>query len=276
MQIVHRLRINAERRVERELIADFKRVQGKEALLYQIAKAALAQPDQSVQAVIYPIASPEKLTALVKEQERTGATYQEKVYTRIRSSYLHHYRRMVPELLQTLEFQSNNETHRPILQALSLLQRNQEQSRRYFSDNEAVITTGVLKGSWRALVIERDAEGREQINRVNYEICVLQALRAGLRSREIWVKGAKQYSNPEQDFPQDFEQLRGTYYQALNQPIEAEAFIAQLQQQMAEALSTLDQGLPQNEQVRIQERNNGWGACHLLKRKMRIEEPCSD
>ena len=70
VQIIHRLRINAERRVEYELIADFKRVHGKNAILYRIAKAALANPDASVKDVIYPIASPEKLTALVKEQER--------------------------------------------------------------------------------------------------------------------------------------------------------------------------------------------------------------
>ena len=258
VQIVHRLRINAERRVERELIADFKRVQGKEAILYQIAKAALAQPEQSVKEVIYPIASSEKLTALVKEQESTGATYKEKVYTRIRSSYLHHYRRMVPEILQTLEFQSNNDTHQPVIKALSLLKRSQGQNQRFFSDDEKVITTGVLKSGQRDLVIERDEDGKERINRVNYEICVLQALREGLRSREIWVKGAKQYGNPEQDLPQDFDQLRENYYEALKQPVDADAFIAQLQQQMAEALSTLDRGLPNNDQVRIQDRNNGW------------------
>lgn len=79
VQIVHRLRINAERRVERELIADFKRVHGKDTLLYPIAKVSLARPDQSVREVIYPIASPQKLTALVQEQESTGVTYQEKV-----------------------------------------------------------------------------------------------------------------------------------------------------------------------------------------------------
>lgn len=95
VQIVHRLRINAERRVERELIADFKRVPGKDLILYKIAEATLAHPERSVRDVIYPIASPEKLTALLKEQQSTGVTYQEKVYTKIRSSYLHHYRNFI-------------------------------------------------------------------------------------------------------------------------------------------------------------------------------------
>ncbi|MEM9009055.1 MAG: Tn3 family transposase, partial [Cyanobacteria bacterium P01_F01_bin.86] len=201
VQIVHRLSINAERRVEREFLEDFKRVYGKEAILYRIAQAALAHPDKAVKEVIYPIASPAKLQALIQERESTGTTYREKVYTRIRSSYLHYYRRMVPPLLDALEFKSNNETHQPVIQALTLLKRYQGNPNRYFDANEKVIITGVLTGVQQDLVVEKDAEGKERINRVNYEICVLQALREKLRSREVWVEGAKQFGNPEQDLP---------------------------------------------------------------------------
>jgi len=259
MRIVHRLSINAERRVEREFLEDFKRVHGKEAILYRIAQAALAHPDKTVKEVIYPIASPEKLQALIQERESTGATYTEKVYTRIRASYLHHYRRMVPPLLEALAFKSNNDIHRPVIQALALLQRDQDAPNRYFDENEAVIITGVLTGGQRDLVVETDPDGSERINRVNYEICVLQSLREKLRAREIWVEGAKQFGNPEQDLPVDFEQHRMEYYQALHQPMAVEAFIAQLQEEMSAALTTLNQGLPANEQVKIVQRNKkGW------------------
>ncbi len=171
---------------------------------------------------------------------------------------MHHYRRMVPELLHTLEFRSNNEAHQPLIQAIEVLKQSQGQPRRYFSQAETVIITGLLRSSWRDLVVEKDADGQEQINRVNYEICVLQALREGLRSREIWVVGAKRYGNPEKDLPQNFEQLRQQYYEELQQPLEAEAFIAHLQQELREALATLERGLPQNEQVCIHDRNQGW------------------
>lgn len=123
VQIIRRLSINAERRVERELITNFKRVNNKEAILYRIAEAALANPDQPVKDVIYPIASPEKLNTLIQERKRTGATFRGKVYVRIRSSYLHHYRRMVPAILETLNFHSNNDQHRPIIEAITLLKR---------------------------------------------------------------------------------------------------------------------------------------------------------
>jgi hypothetical protein len=41
----------------------------------------------------------------------------------IRNSYKGHYRRMVPRVLQALNFHSNNERHQPIIQALSLVKR---------------------------------------------------------------------------------------------------------------------------------------------------------
>jgi len=103
-----------------------------------------------------------------------------------------------------------------------------------------------------------DSDGKERVNRVNYEISVLQALRDKLRSKEIWVVGAKRYCNPEEDLPKDFEQSREVYYQALKQPLKAEAFISCLQQEMGEALTQLEQNISNNAQVRILRRDNGW------------------
>ncbi|MER9557998.1 hypothetical protein [Mesorhizobium sp. M0323] len=52
--------------------------------------------------------------------------------------------------------------------------------------------------------MERDGAGRWQINRINYEICVLTALPERIRCKEIWVVGADRYRNPDEDLPQDF------------------------------------------------------------------------
>ncbi len=106
--------------------------------------------------------------------------------------------------------------------------------------------------------MEQDKDGQERVNRVNYEICVLQALRDKLRSKEIWVVGAKRYCNPEEDLPQDFEVHRETYYLALGQPLDALTFISQLQQEMTQALTMLDKGMPSNTKVKIQKKKNGW------------------
>lgn len=97
-----------------------------------------------------------------------------------------------------------------------------------------------------------------QIERINYEIAVLQALRDRLRSREIWVVGANRYRNPEADLPTDFELKRQDYYQAIHQPIEAEEFINALKEEMKQALSILNDNLPDNPKVKLLTKNNGW------------------
>jgi hypothetical protein len=57
----------------------------------------------------------------------------------------------------------------------------------------------IVRGHWREAVVEKDAEGRQRINRITYEICVLEALREKLRCKEIWVVGADRYRNPDED-----------------------------------------------------------------------------
>jgi hypothetical protein len=45
LQLVHRISSKAERRAEHELLDDFKRVSGKQGVLFRLADASLAQPD---------------------------------------------------------------------------------------------------------------------------------------------------------------------------------------------------------------------------------------
>jgi hypothetical protein len=48
IQTVHRIGAKAERRVEHELLEDLKRVAGKSGLLFRLAEAALARPEDLV------------------------------------------------------------------------------------------------------------------------------------------------------------------------------------------------------------------------------------
>ena len=82
---------------------------------------------------------------------------------------------------------------------------------------------GVVRRLWREAVVETDAKGRTRINRITYEICVLEALRERLRCKEIWVVGANRYRNPDEDLPADFAEQRTTHYAALGLPLDADA-----------------------------------------------------
>jgi TnpA family transposase len=257
IETIHHIGARAERKVDRELLEDVKRVTGKQNLLFEIADATLGKPDGIVREVVYPVVSEETLRDLVKEWKATGPTYRITLRTMIRNSYKGHYRRMVPRVLQALNFHSNNERHQPTIQALSLVKRYADTKVHTFPVEEEVPLDGVVRGLWREAVIEKDAQGRQRVNRITYEICVLEALREQLRCKEIWVAGANRYRNPDEDLPADFEAQRTPYYQALSLPLDADRFIADLQDEMRVALQTLDTGLPKNPSVRISRKHGG-------------------
>ena len=100
--------------------------------------------------------------------------------------------------------------------------------------------------------------GRDRVNRVTYEVAVLEALREQLRCKEIWVVGANRYRNPDEDLPADFEANRDEYYKALDLPLDADRFISQVQDEMREALDTLNRGLKKNPDVCIGPKGGGW------------------
>jgi hypothetical protein len=110
-----------------------------------------------VREVIFPVVGEETLRDLVKEWKATGPTYRTTLRTVIRNSYQGHYRRMVPKLLAALEFRSNNERHRPVMQALELVKRLADTKLRTFPAEEKVPLDGVVRGLWRDAVVEKDS-----------------------------------------------------------------------------------------------------------------------
>lgn len=66
------------------------------------------------------------------------------------------------------------------------------------------------------------------------------------------------YRNPDDDLPTDFDENRDDYYQALNLPLDADRFIADLQAEMREAVSTFNGGLKKNPYIRIGSKSGGW------------------
>jgi len=248
----------AESRVEKELLEDLKRVGGKQAILYRIADVAVQRPDGTVREVLYPAVGEQTFKDLVREAKATGPTYRTTLRATIRSSYRGHYRRAVLDLLAALDFRSNNDAHRPVIQALDLVRRYAKTRLQAYPVDEDVPMEGVVRPLWRDAVADRDPRGRERVNRITYEICALEALRDQLRCKEVWVAGADRYRNPDDDVPADFAARRDEHYAALDLPRDAGAFIARLQDEMRTALSRFDAGLPRNADVRITGKGGGW------------------
>ena len=207
IQVTHRITVKAERRVVEELVEEAREVRGKAGILFKVAEAAVGRPDGVVREVIFPVVGEHTFEALVREARALGTPRSRRVHTAVRASYGSYYRRMMPRLLAALDFRSNNGTHRPLLDALDAIRRAEGEGRQYFRAEEITIE-GVIRPKWREIVVEDAPGGGQRVNRINYEICVLQTLRERLRCKEVWVVGANRFRNPDEDLPADFAERR--------------------------------------------------------------------
>jgi hypothetical protein len=121
--LVHKINAREDRRVERELTEDLRRVRGKETILFRLAEAAVEHPDDTVRAALFPVVGEKTLRELVREAKANERVFQDRVRAVLRGSYSSHYRRMLPPLMVALRFRCDNTAYRPVMHALDLLHR---------------------------------------------------------------------------------------------------------------------------------------------------------
>jgi TnpA family transposase len=270
IHIAHRIGVRAEEKVNTELMKHARKVVGKAKLLYKLAKAAKGQPEGTVKDVIYPAIGEKTLEDLIREAEAAEG-HERHVKLVTRASYSHHYRRIIPALLEVLNFQCNNDLHRPVMDALALLAKYRDHKTAVFPVSEKVPLDGVVEEDWRAWV--RDDKHDGAINRISYEWCLLTTLREKVRCKEVWVEGAHRFRNPDEDLPQDFNVRRDEYYAALQQPQDASVFVDNVRRKVEVALSALDASLPTNNKVKIVTTKKGKGRISLTPLDEQPEPP---
>lgn len=238
--LIHRINARAERRVEKELIGELAEVPGKKGIFLKMVNAALDKPDETVRQAVWPVVPGGEATLrkLARELMATEKAWRERVRVQLRGSYTHYYRRMLAPLLGALRFKCNNTAYRPVMDAIGLLARYKDVAadQKHFAKGETVPMDGVVPKAWLEAVTGPDG----RVERVPYELCVLIALREALRRREVWVEGAGRWRDAEEDLPGDFDDNRDVHYAALDKPLDATEFTADLRQRHRDALDRLD------------------------------------
>ncbi len=154
---VHRIGARAEKKVKDTAMAEFKRVAGKESILFSITEASVGDPEGQVQEVVYPAAGGiDSLLDLQREYRAKGSTFRQHKQRVFKASYTHHYRAGLIAILDALEFHSTNPVHRPVLDALELIQRYRAETSnatRYYASGEHIPVTGWSRPSWSSCCI---------------------------------------------------------------------------------------------------------------------------
>lgn len=252
--VIHKIDSKAVRKVEKEILNDIKRVHGKYNILRSMAELSLNNPEGTIRDVIFPNFDEQLLQDLIKDLSMNNSEFRGRVYTVMKNSYSRHYRRMIPALLEGLDFKSNNDIHKPVLNALIFVKDNFNSTMKEFLLKDNIPVSGVIKHKWKDTVICQNDQGEMVIQKFNYEICVLQALREKLRCKEIWLMEADKYRNPEEDIPEDFDRNRRDYYEQLKLPGSSDEFIENLKNEMEKSLHKLNKEMPKNRKVKISKR----------------------
>lgn len=249
LEIIRRMDTQTEKHLQKELLRDIKRVTGKVQLLYRIAEAVVEEPDGTIRTVLFPQVKEETFQDLAAEAKASGPQYRIWYQYVMRQKYIHHYRQMLPWVLEHLTFRSENR-FQPVIEALAVIKQSLGTKGQYFSADVPV--EGVVLPSWRDTVIEKH-DDQVQVNRQYYELCVLQRLERALKCKEVWVEGAQTFRNPSHDMPAQWqdEGQRTAYYQVLPQPVQVTSFIDPLRAQLTQALSQFNRDLPRNPYVRL-------------------------
>jgi len=250
VSITHKISARAESKVIKEYVADFRKVESKDSLLGKIAVAVDGHPEGDIPQVIFPVVPRETIRELAQAYLADTPSFTTRVHRTIRRSYAQHYRRVLPVILRALTFRASSSSAKPLLEALSVLTQTAEHKPQYYAQDEVPVE-GVIRPRLRDIVLEAGPGDQTRINRINYEICVLQTLRDKLRTKEIWIEGAKRYCDPDQDLPPDFDTNKEQYFELLNQPMDPNKFVQSLRQDLQEAMQKFDQGIPANKDVKL-------------------------
>jgi len=263
MQLTHKMQTAAENFVNKKIIAEVKRVNGKFDILYLLANTSILHPAGIIQEKIYPHVGKETLANLVNELSHKGKWYESQVHIKMRSLYSHGQRKSLLALIESFTFKTNLTDSKPLLKALDIIKQHRDSSDKYYPTSSAIPIKNVVPIEWHSMVIEAEmcdssaGNNNIKINRINYEISVLQALRTQLRCKMIWVDGAYRYRDPDKDLPNDFDENREQYYQMMSLPLNVDDFIGPRKRLLHESLTVLNGDIPTNNKVRITDKDGG-------------------
>ncbi len=241
---VFKFRKRAEKAIASDIAREAQSVYDKDKLLKDILVHALERPERAIGDVVFELISPPDAQRLIKATSKRGEWAHE-VFVQMKRSWMGHYRPMLGKLLNVIEFRSNNQAYRPLINALDWLNVNFKNRTKIRIGPDGPPINGIVPQKYRPAVV--DGEGF--IDRQSYELCVVLELRDKLRCRELWVPGSKRYKNPDEDVPADFDRKRLEYYEKLKLDTEPTNFTKSIRDELTNQLVALNDELPKNRKV---------------------------
>jgi TnpA family transposase len=290
IKLIKKMRSGAEKHVDRYILAEVKRVDGKFDILEKLAVLNAKNPKSIIEEKVYPVVSQDKLEEVIEDLQHRGSKwYQDQVREKMHKTYAYGNRTTLLSVLRTLEIFEDDIDYKSILKALNFINKYWDESDLPYYLNIAPLI-GVIPQNWYKMTVTVE-KGQLRINKYNYELAVLEQVKKFLGFKAIWVERSYSYRNPNKDLPKDFIKMRESYYELLNLPMKPKDFTTRLKTLLTNSLDALNSNIPHNHLVQIkkskvsnnikltpsnpqeepeniirlqQEINNKWSSIHLI------------
>ena len=256
IKLVKKMRSGAEKHVDRYILQEVKRVEGKFDILEKLAILNARNPKSIIEDKIYPVVSQEKLETIIDDLQNRGSKwYQGQVQEKMHGIYAYGNRKSLLDILRTLQLFRDHIDYQPILNAISFINKYWNESDLAYYINIPPLTE-VIDSKWHNITVTIE-RGQLRINKYNYELAVLEQVIELLGFKAIWVGKSYRYRDPNKDMPKDFTGKRESYYELLNLPLLAKEFVVTLKTGVANNLEALNTNIPDNRLVQIKKSKVG-------------------
>jgi TnpA family transposase len=252
-KLIKRMRSNAENYIDRYILKEVKRVDGKFDILEKLASVSLNNPKGIIEEKVYSEVSKDKLADIIADLQQRGKWYQQQVQNKLHSNYVHGSRTILLSILDVLVLKEDHATYSSVIKAVEFIRENQNNPE-YYTHNPPV--EGVIPTNWLSMVVFNEKD-KIKVNKYNYELAVLEQLRCFLSFKGIWIDGSYLYRDPNKDIPKDFNIRKKEYYKLIDVPENPKDFVRKLKETLGAGLKNLNSNIPGNSPVQIKKSRIG-------------------
>ena len=245
ISITHKIFERGKQKVKKELsyTKKIKESINVHKTLQTLAKTIIKNEDKVIKESIYKTVSKEKLEKIANTTEKPS--YNKAAYEKTKNSYNSYYRKTLLKVIDILDFDSTNPAYKNTLKALSIIKESSQDKYKSYKENSPV--KGVIKKSHEKVI----SQNNNEINKADYELGVLDSLKDKIKLKEIFIKEANMFKDPDKELPQDFEKKKEEYFKEINQPLDVKKFINAVKVNLTKNLNKFNKTYTDNDSVEI-------------------------
>jgi len=181
-KLVRKIKKSSENHVNKTVVKEVKRVDGKLDILYKLTEAALDHPYGVIKDTIYPVVDIETLRRIKEDLSHRGNWYKKQVRKKMRSLYSRGSRTELLDLLSLLKFNARDDDGKALLAAINFIIKHRDTAGNVYKVGEEAPLAHVIPNDWLDFIVE------EQVIPVDVGAIVLTLLQpclAGENAAEV-------------------------------------------------------------------------------------------